>query len=84
VSLVDPDCFAARASVDLVDEPVDAREGFTGLGEIHDEQGFPADMSENTDVRAGGTTSRRAMRRSVASSGDPGSHAQASAAQNQA
>jgi serine/threonine protein kinase len=30
VSPADPDCFAAGASVDHVDEPVDAREGFTG------------------------------------------------------
>jgi hypothetical protein len=40
VSLADPDCFAAGASVDLVDEPLDAREAFTGLGEIHDEHGL--------------------------------------------
>jgi hypothetical protein len=40
VAVADPDCFAAGASVYLVDEPVDAREAFTGLAEIHDEQGL--------------------------------------------
>jgi hypothetical protein len=36
----DPDCFAAGASVDLIDQPADPREGFTGLGNIHDEHGL--------------------------------------------
>jgi len=40
VSPVDPDPFAAGAPVDLIDEPADAREGFTGLGGIHDEHGL--------------------------------------------
>jgi hypothetical protein len=40
VSLADPDCFAAGASVDLIDQPADPREGFTGLGNIHDELGL--------------------------------------------
>jgi hypothetical protein len=38
VAVADPDYFAAGASVYLVDEPVDAREAFTSLGEIHDER----------------------------------------------
>ena len=40
VSLADPDCFAAGALVDLIDQPADPREGCTGLGNIHDEHGL--------------------------------------------
>jgi len=40
VLLADPDCFAAGALVDVIDQPADPREGFTGLGEIHDEHGL--------------------------------------------
>jgi len=40
VLLADPDCFAAGALVDVIDQPADSREGFTGLGEIHDEHGL--------------------------------------------
>jgi hypothetical protein len=39
-SLAEPHCLGAAASVDLVDEPVDARAGLSGLGEVYDEQGF--------------------------------------------
>jgi hypothetical protein len=52
-ALAGPDCVAADASVDLVDHPVDAGEGFTGLDEVDDEQRFLTGIWKSAVLVAG-------------------------------